>query len=158
MIMRSFGVLAVVLCVTTALQSQMQSLGRNESFAVAKLSAREIRQILGGVEQSAYDTPDSWQTELRLRRVDLGGSAGLVVQGSSMLCGGTGNCQTWVFRKSNDHWISMMAGDQAPIVSAFAFGPGVTRGIPDLTIVANLSATDSKRTTFRFDGKFYRAQ
>jgi hypothetical protein len=130
----------------------------DDSFAAAKLSPAESRQILEGVEQSAYDTPDSWQTELRLRRVDLGGSPGIVVQGSSLLCGGTGNCQTWVFRKADGRWMSMMPGDQAPLASGFAFSKNLTHGIRDFSTTANSSATDSKRTTFKFDGRFYRPQ
>src|SRR5579862_6292723 len=75
-----------------------------DTFAAAKLSGREVREIIAGVEQSAYDTPTSWETELRVRRVDLGGSSGLVVRGTSLLCGATGNCQMWVFRKTNEKW------------------------------------------------------
>lgn len=147
---------AAVLCLGIAMRSQMQSLGSNDSFTDAKLTAKETRQVLDGVEQSAYDTPGSWQKELRLRRIDLGGSPGIVVQGSNMLCGGTGNCQTWVFRKSNGGWISMIGGDQAPIVSSFEFSTTMTHGFRDFNVVTNLSATSSKRTTFKFDGKVYR--
>lgn len=157
MAIRSLWVMVGVLFLTTALAAQMQSLGRNDTFAAAKLSSAEIQQILNGVEQSAYDTPDSWQSELRLRRVDLGSSPGIVVQGSSLLCGSTGNCQTWVFRKSDYRWISLMPADQAPLASGFCFSKNVTHGIRDFLITANLSATDSNNTTFKFDGKFYRS-
>ena len=71
---------------------QAQGLGPKDTFAAARLSAKEIHEIVEGVEPSAYDTPDSWNKELRVRRVDLGGSPGIVVQGSKLLCGGTGNC------------------------------------------------------------------
>jgi hypothetical protein len=155
---RSFAVLAVVLGLVVGVRSQMQSLSQKDSFGAAKLSAKETHEILDGVEQSAYDTPDSWEAELRLRRVNLGDTPGIVVQGTSMLCGGTGNCQTWVFRKTSDRWVSMMAGDQAPIASGFEFGTTFTHGIRDFTITSNSSAAASKRVTLKFDGKFYQAQ
>lgn len=50
-----------------------------ETFAMGRLSATEIHEIIAAVEQTAYDTPDSWENELRVARVDLGGSNGLVV-------------------------------------------------------------------------------
>ncbi|HKW55223.1 MAG TPA: hypothetical protein VJO12_16140 [Stellaceae bacterium] len=39
-----------------------------DSIAAAKLSPTEIKEILDQVEQTSFDTPDSWQTELRDRR------------------------------------------------------------------------------------------
>ena len=83
---------------------QAQSLGPKDTFAAARLSATEVRQIIAGVEQLAYDTPDSWSEELRAKRVNLGSSPGLVLQGTKLLCGGTGNCQVFVFRNANNRW------------------------------------------------------
>ena len=127
-----------------------------ETFTTAKLSASEIRGIIAAVDQTAYDTPNSWEKELRVRKVDLGESRGLVVRGTSLLCGATGNCQMWVFRMTNDGWMSLF--EDAPIAEAFAFGPSVTDGIKDLTITKNLSAQLIKRTRYRFDGTVYRQQ
>jgi hypothetical protein len=87
-----------VLFVAKPALPQMQSLGAKDTFNSVGLSAKEAQEIVEEVERSAYDTPDDWKKELRVRRVDLGNSPGLVVQGSELLCGGTGNCQTWVFR------------------------------------------------------------
>jgi hypothetical protein len=126
------------------------------TFATAKLSGREVREIIAGVEQSAYDTPTSWEAELRVRRVDLGGSSGLVIRGTSLLCGATGNCQMWVFRKTNDKWVPLF--QDAPIAGRFDFGATVTNGVKDLTITANLSADTIKRTIYKFDGRVYKAQ
>ena len=67
--------------------SQTQSLGPKDTLAAAQLSPKETRQIISAVEQSAYDTPDSWSSELRAKRIDLGNSQGLVLQGSNLLCG-----------------------------------------------------------------------
>jgi len=57
---------------------------------------------VGTAEASAYDTPDSWRAEVRVKRIDLAGTPGLVVQGSKLLCGATGNCQIWIYRESGD--------------------------------------------------------
>jgi hypothetical protein len=110
------------------------------------------------VEQSAYDTPDDWKKELRVRRADLGNNPGMVVQGSKLLCGGTGNCQTWVFRKTDNKWVSLFPNDRVPIAERFRLGPGVTDGIKDFTIVANSGAEAGQTVTYKFDGKFYRTK
>jgi hypothetical protein len=52
----------------------------------------------------------------------------------------------------------MMPGDQAPLASGFAFSKNLTHGIRDFSTTANSSGTDSKRSTFKFDGHFYRAR
>jgi len=137
---------------------QAQSLGPKDTFAAARLSATEVRQIIAGVEQLAYDTPDSWSEELRAKRVNLGSSPGLVLQGTKLLCGGTGNCQVFVFRNANNRWVSLFGDEQAPLAEAFQLGPGVTRGIKDFTVTANSSAEAGQRVTYKFDGKFYRAK
>ena len=148
---------AILLCASSAL-SQAHSLRPKDTFAAARLSAKEVREITDGVEQSAFDTPDSWESELRVRRVDLGNGSGIVVQGTKLLCGGTGNCQTWVFRKADGKWVSMFGGDQAPIADSFQLGPTSTGGVKDFTITANSSAEASHRVTYKFDGKQYRAK
>ncbi len=137
---------------------QAQTLGPRYTFPAAGLSAKEVRQIIAGVERLAYDTPDSWSEELRAKRVNLGSSPGLVLQGTKLLCGGTGNCQVFVFRNANNRWISLFGDEQAPLAEAFQLGPGVTRGIKDFTVTANSSAEAGQRVTYKFDGKFYRAK
>jgi hypothetical protein len=151
------GLFSFLVVSTTAL-AQMESLGPKDPLAAAHVSAKEIREIIAGVKKSAYDIPKSWSTELRLRRVDLGNGPGIVVQGTSLLCGGTGNCQIWVFRKANVNWVSMFANDQTILAEGFNFGPAVTHHIKDLTIVTNLSADESKRVTYKFDGSLYRTR
>lgn len=138
--------------------AQMQSLGPRDALAAAKLPQREVREVIQAVEQAAYDTPDSWERELRVRKVDLGAAPGLLVQGTKLLCGGTGNCQTWVLRRSAGKWTSMFAGDEAPLAESFQLGPSLTAGIKDLTIVTNSSAEAGQRVTYKFDGGFYRAK
>jgi len=147
----------VLLCASPAM-SQMRNLGSKDTFSTAQLYAKEIQEIVAEVEQSAYDTPDSWEGELRVRRVDLGANPGIIVQGSKLLCGGTGNCQTWVFRKAGGKLTSLMAKDEVPIAEGFGLGPNVTSGIKDFSISTNTSADSAKSITYKFDGRLYRAR
>jgi hypothetical protein len=149
--------ISILLFVAAAL-AQMQTVGVNETITAAKLSASEVREIIMGVEQSAFDTPDSWEKELRVRRVDLGNGRGLVVRGTALLCGATGNCQIWVFRSVNGRWVSLFGGEEAPVAEGFQLGPASTNGVKDLTISVNVSADAGKIVTYKFDGKVYRAK
>lgn len=106
------------------------------------------------METTSFDVPDSWLAELRVARISLGTSAGLVVRGTQLLCGGTGNCQTWVFRRENSKWRSLFDG-QAPVVSR----AGLVRqnaGVRDLVTAAHVSAGREQWTQYRFDGHVYR--
>jgi hypothetical protein len=129
---RAFVILNAILISASPARTQMQSLGTKDTFVASRLSAKEIHEIVEEVEQSAYDTPDSWQNELRVKRVDLGASQGVVIRGSTLLCGSTGNCQTWVFRKADNKWVSLFPKDHVPIAESFRLGPHVTAGIKDL--------------------------
>lgn len=136
--------------------AQMQSLGNQDTVAAARVSANELREIVKTIKKSAYDVPKSWRAELRFRRVDLGHDPGLAVQGTSLLCGATGNCQIWLFRKANAHWVPVFGNTETILAEGFELGPSLTHGIKDLTIVANFSADETKRTDYRFDGRMYR--
>jgi hypothetical protein len=95
----------------------LKDLSANETFVAAKLTEAEQKEIVDQVENTSFDVPDSWETELRVRRVSLGESDGLIVRGTQLLCGGTGNCQTWVFRRSPGKWLNMFE-QQAPSFQA----------------------------------------
>jgi hypothetical protein len=133
----------------------MQSLKDRETFQEAKLSSAEMAQIFQQVEETSFDYPDSWRSELRVRRVSLGDTDGLVIQGTKLLCGATGNCQTWVFRRSHEGWISMFQ-HQAPIIASFGFADKTSRGVRDLAMLAHASAQTAACSVFAFDGNFYR--
>jgi len=152
------GLLLSTLLISVTAANQMQSLSPQDTFAASRLSQKEIRQIRDEVEQSAYDTPESWEKELRVKRVDLGKRSGLVVRGTNLLCGATGNCQTWIFQKIRDRWVSLFPKDQVPVIESFCLGPSITAEIKDLTVSANLSAQSVQTITYQFDGKFYRAK
>jgi hypothetical protein len=138
--------------------AQMQSLGPQDTLAESHLSQNEIRQVIAEVEKSAFDTPDSWEKELLAKKVDLGGKPGLAVRGSNLLCGATGNCQTWIMQNVNDKWVSLFLPDEVPVIEGFRLGPHVTAGIKDLTVSSNSGAQRSQIVTYKFDGKVYRAE
>lgn len=148
--------LSALLCASGFALPQMQSLTAKDTWAAAKLSATEIQQITAAIEDSAFDTPDSWVQELRVRRVDLGAAPGIVAQGTKLLCGGTGNCQIFVLRKTNGKWTSLFGTEQAPIAESFQLGPAAAHGIKDLTVAANSSVESSAHLTYKFDGNVYR--
>lgn len=136
---------------------QMQNLGAQDTWSAARLSAKESAEIITIIQDSAFDTPDSWRRELRARRVSLGDAPGLIVEGSNLLCGGTGNCQLWVLRKVGQKWVSLFVGEQAPLAESFRLGPTSSHGIKDLTIAANSGAEHVEVVTYRFDGRAYQA-
>lgn len=77
------------------------------TFAAARLTPSERKQILEEVERVSFDVPDSWEEDLRVRRVSLGTVEGLVVQGTQRLCRGTGNCETVVLRPTGGTWAAL---------------------------------------------------
>lgn len=141
----------LLLAVTSTADAQVGA-----TLAASNLSSQERRQILTAVEQSAYDVPESWDDELRVTVVDLGSSRGVVLRGTNLLCGATGNCQLFVLRHVGTRWVSMFGTKQAPLAASFTLGPTVTRGIKDLTIVSNVGGQTERRVRFRFDGSVYR--
>lgn len=133
----------------------MDHLKNSETFQAAKFIAAEKKQIFEQAEQSSFDVPDSWESELRVRRVVLGGNESLVVQGTKLLCGGTGNCQTWIFRKTAGKWVSTFS-EEAPIASGFGFTEIISYGLPELVVGGHVNADTSFYALFSFDGSFYR--
>jgi hypothetical protein len=127
-----------------------------DRVATAKLRTAEVRQIMDQVKRTSFDRPDSWPAELRLRRLSIAGGDGLVVRGTEMLCGGTGNCETWLFRRANGAWVNMFDGE-APVISSFGFGGHVSHDVPDLIATAPMSAAKNNYVVYVFDGKFYRS-
>lgn len=133
----------------------LKDLNANETFRAAKLTGSEQKQIIDQVENSSFDVPDSWETELRVRRISLGEANGLIIRGSKLLCGGTGNCETWIFRNSSGKWLNMFE-QEAPIVSGLGFEQEASGGIKNLLASANTSAETERRILFTFDGRIYR--
>jgi len=44
------------------------------------VTAAERKQIIDQVENTSFDAPDSWDTELRVRRISLGQADGLIIE------------------------------------------------------------------------------
>jgi hypothetical protein len=134
--------------------SALQHLKNTETFQQAKLTSAEFKQILKQVKSSAFDIPQSWEKELRVRPVLLQSVRGLIVQGTDLLCGGTGNCQTWVFRNYRGRWVSLFR-DQAPLASGFGFTMRAQQGIPEFFVGASISADQATYTYFSYNGRAY---
>ena len=150
------GIFAVIAAAQEVKRPAMTQLDDHDTFRVARLTPSEQKQVFEEIEPISYDTPDSWESELRVRRLPIGGSEeALVLQGSSLLCGATGNCATFVLRHVNSKWIAMF-DQQVPIASGFGFASESSKGIKDLVIVANLSADLETIAVYKFDGKVYR--
>jgi hypothetical protein len=133
----------------------LEDLNDHETLLATKLTEAEQKQIIDQVEKTSFDAPDSWESELRARRVSLGQSEGLLIRGTHLLCGGTGNCETWVFRRSRGDWLNLF-DHEAPIVSGFGFEHEAAAGIRNLFVSANGSGSTEHRILFKFDGNFYR--
>ena len=133
----------------------MHRLEDSDKVQIARLSRKEIKQIVLQIEETSFDWPDSWDSELRARRVSLGDREGLVVQGTKLLCGGTGNCQTWVFGRAQGRWTSLFEG-QAPVISGYGFSPERSNGLMDLVTVSNAGGDRDLYTFYVFDGARYR--
>ena len=132
----------------------LSELADSEIFPTANLSVAEQKSVLDQIESTSFDVPESWFAELRVRRISLGTSEGMIVRATRFLCGATGNCETWVFRRTAAGWINMLDGE-APIASGIGF---VRQNLPvrDLVITANSSASTSDLTRYTFDGHVYR--
>ena len=133
----------------------LKDLSANETFPAAQLTAAERKQIIDQVENTSFDAPDSWDKELRVRRISLGAADGLIIRGTRLLCGGTGNCETWVFRHSPGRWLNLFE-QEAPIVSGFGFEQEAAGGIKNFLVSTNSSAATERRILFKFDGNVYR--
>jgi hypothetical protein len=131
----------------------LSALADAETLSAARLSVPEQTKIFEQIERTSFDVPDSWSMELRARKISLGKLEGLVVRGTRLLCGATGNCETWVFRRTPEGWVNMLDGE-APIAASLGF---VRQNVPvrDLVLTANLSASRSDVTRYTFDGRFY---
>jgi hypothetical protein len=140
-----------------AAQAQTPLSGPGKTLLQLELSETTIQQILSDIEATTYDTPASWESEHRVQTLRLGNASALVLKGSDLLCGATANCQVWVFRRSDRGWRFLLDRKQPLIADGVSFGPKKTRGLEDLVVTANLSASVVKKYTYKFDGAIYRS-
>jgi hypothetical protein len=128
----------------------------NFTFQVAEVPPAQIRQIVAEVEKSSFDHPASWEKELRVEREALGAAEVLIVRGTELLCGGTGNCQTWVFLHRQGRWVNLFPG-QAPLASGLGFEQKSSLGIRNAVTVTALDAKKDRYTIWTFNGRAYRS-
>jgi hypothetical protein len=143
-----FAALALQAALPTV--SWLPDVRQTDTSALRQLSADDRRSLLADIANSSFDTPSSWNEELRARAIapDL-----LIVRGTQLLCGGTGNCQTWIFRRVHGRWTNLVGGE-TPIAERLGFvGSAATAG--DLVTTANLSADTEQWTRYVFDGHLY---
>lgn len=127
----------------------------NDTLAASELPAAQIRELLEQVEATSFDTPESWLVELRARIVASGRARSIIVRGTSLLCGGTGNCQIWLFRYDKGHWINLIEGE-APMVDSLKLTQGANQDMPDLIAGTNTSSTSDRYSVYVFHDKTYR--
>ena len=93
-----------------------------------------MKQIYEQVESTSFDTPDSWEKELRARRVSLRNDKGLVVQCSRLQRG-------WQLpnlgpANSGGEWINLF-DNEAPVASEFSFLPEAHSGHKDFVVAVS---------------------
>jgi hypothetical protein len=133
--------------------------GDRDTRAAVGLARSEFEEIVAEVEKTSFDVSDNWEAELRLRPIPMGKSEGLIVRGSTLLCGATGNCQTWLMRRENGRWMSLFVtgGATPPIITGFGFGDHISHELPDVIVAAHISANLSSYDVYVFDGHAYQS-
>jgi hypothetical protein len=126
-----------------------------DTFVESGLHAAARKEIFESVAVTAYDRPESWDAELRVRHERVGPWHVAVVRGTSRLCGATGNCQTWVFRLDGKHWVNVIAAGQAPIVDGLSLTRAGRNRPWRLVTRARISAQESMFAEYRFDGRLF---
>jgi hypothetical protein len=125
------------------------------------LSEAEISPVLAllGAEKELRDesggpTREWFEVEFLARRLDMGEGPdnGLLLQGTQTLCGVTGNCQMWLFRKVNGKWTIVL--DDA-LSAAFKFAPPKHNGLFELMVMGHGSAASTPLSVLWFDGTKY---
>lgn len=126
-----------------------------DTFVQSGLRPAARKEILENVALTAYDRPESWEAELRVRHERVGPWHVAIVRGTSMLCGATGNCQTWLFRLDGSHWHNVIAAGQAPIVDAISLTRAGRSRPWRLATRTRISAEESRFAGYRFDGRLF---
>jgi hypothetical protein len=126
-----------------------------DTFVESGLRAAARKEIFENVALTAYDKPESWDAELRVIRQAVGPWHVAIVRGTSLLCGATGNCQTWVFRLDRNHWVNVIAAGQAPIIDGLSLTRAGRNRPWRLVTRARTSAQESVFADYRFDGRLF---
>ncbi|MBV9608758.1 MAG: hypothetical protein JO187_04295 [Acidobacteria bacterium] len=128
----------------------------SDSEGDAGISGEERDQIVRLLaDDDATDWEASRASELRYKRVQLAGAGlnGLFVRSVAKAdCGATGNCSTWLLKKSRTKFDLVLNGVSA---DAVGFEPQTTNGLKNVVASANTSAESSVLNVFAFNGRKY---
>ena len=128
----------------------------SDSETDAGISVEEREQIVKLLtDDEATDWDAARADDLRYKRVQLAGAGlnGLFVRSVAKAdCGATGNCSTWLLRKSRTRFHLVLIGVSA---DAVGFQSQMTNGFKNVVVSANLSAESSAVYVFAYDGHKY---
>ena len=121
-----------------------------EKSSLQALTAPALQRCAAG--DPSFDAADAFN-HARARRADLGnGVSGFVVEGSGCLCSALGNCSYWIVTTDMRTLFEGTAQNYALLTSQ-------SGDHYDLVTVTHLSATESLRTLYTFNGtQYHRAQ
>ncbi|HET9401221.1 MAG TPA: hypothetical protein VFO34_09735 [Candidatus Acidoferrales bacterium] len=137
-------------------QSAGISEGDLDNETVAALIAMTVGKRDADEEMLGDKDPEE---ELIAMHLDLGEGVekGLVVQGGEKLCGATGNCAMWFFRKIGDKWKSLQfeEGEGGTLASMFEAVPPKHNGLFELILGSHFNAFEVPFAQLWFDGQKY---
>ena len=129
------------------------------------LSQQEISDLLSMVLSTGLDDEDmrsaaALRKELDGRHIDMGEGAdkGLILQGTHTLCGATGNCATWLFRRAGTTWKLLGPRNSAPLAASFGFTATKHNNLRNLVIFNNTSAGSGTVEVWQFNGTVYESK
>lgn len=117
----------------------------------------EVREALEYV-WNPFDNPDcKAMFELKYVDLDRDGRAEILVRGGVALCGAVGNCDFWVIKRERKSLrLLLHAGDY---IDATDMGKQVlkarTNGYADLLLKGHFSASETRYSTYKFNGRRY---
>ena len=137
-------------------QSAGISEGDLDNETVAELIAMTVGKRDADKEMLGDKDPEE---ELIAIHLDLGEGIqnGLVVQGSENLCGATGNCAMWFFRKIGGKWKPLHFEDEGggTVASMFEAVPPKHSGLYELILGSHMNAFEIPYAQYWYDGKTY---
>ena len=115
-----------------------------EKSALQTVTAPAFQKCVA--DDPKFDATDAFQ-HVRIRRADLGGGSGFIVEGTGCLCD-AGNCQFWIVTADMQTLFNATA-------QTYALLPATTSGHFDLITASHVSTTESTRALYQFDGTRY---
>ena len=150
-------------CVDFELPARMHGSHQSAGISEGDLDDPTVAEIIGTIAgKGGEDMPTTkdMEEELLATHLDLGEGAenGLVVQGSEKLCGATGNCQMWFFRKLAGKWTQVKFEDDegsGVLASMYAAVAPKHDGLYELILGSHFNAFEVPLAQLWFDGKKY---